>query len=353
MTMKRLMFLVHLFIFLSACSSETGEQSLSVYAERLTHVLEKVGGDPVAMPEPTVLRYPAPGQILDARTFQTELAPTIDILEFLSLHGCRLQAVIAESNSSLGKVAANSQRLLSALEFLRLAPECIQQLYADDNISLAEAVTSEMERKREQLLFMFARATIADDELRSFWRAPLSLGDYPLSTGLETLQALERLGGYAQSWGKGRYGDGLEEFENSLGLVSIGDGGALLKSYLLLDAYLDGLNTYLDSVLASTLLCQRNDVYSPAILLNVVQKYFIQDVQVWAAGLNRRYYAIHSAIEPLEKVLAEYTSDAYKQWSESREALAERVKSRLQLHVAKLQVLLKPTKLKEWCGRER
>lgn len=350
--MMRVLCLI-LLLMLGACSSETGEDKLRVYAERLGNVLDSVSNKERTVPVRSAMRYPEQSQILTPLNAQNALSPKINLLDFLSLHGCRLQTVIAESNSSLGKFAANSQRLLSALEFLRLAPECIQQLYADDNIPLAEAVSSEMERKREQFLLMFARATIADDELHSFWRLPQSLADYPQNTGSEPVQALARLSVLAGFWQNGQYGKGLAEFENVLGLVRAGDGGALLKSYALLDAYLDGLNAYLDSVLSSPLLCQRNDVFSPAILSNVVQKYFVQDVQVWAADLNRRYYAIQSAMEPLENILKAYTSDTYKRWSAGRGALAESVKSRLQQHVAKLRVLLEPANLKEWCKREQ
>jgi hypothetical protein len=46
-------------------------------------------------------------------------------LDFLAISGCEVQVTIGKRNSSLGRMAKESQRLLLELEYLALAPECI------------------------------------------------------------------------------------------------------------------------------------------------------------------------------------------------------------------------------------
>jgi hypothetical protein len=53
---------------------------------------------------------------------------TLDALDLVSLSGCNVQATIGKRNSSLGRHAKPSQRLLLELEYLRLAPQCINLL---------------------------------------------------------------------------------------------------------------------------------------------------------------------------------------------------------------------------------
>ena len=95
----------------------------------------------------------------------------LDALDFLALRGCALQVTIGKRNSSLGRLAPPSQALLLDLEFLRLAPACIDQLRAQQETELADLLRSAANHKRADLPRRVFNATLGAEEFQSFWQA--------------------------------------------------------------------------------------------------------------------------------------------------------------------------------------
>ena len=108
---------------LSACSKTS---YFDTYVGRLEHLL----GENVKGAEKLVSSS-LPRQVVVS---QESSVASIDLLDFLALSSCKLQQIVAQRNSVLGKVAPGSQKLINELLFLNLAPECLAQLDPNDQV---------------------------------------------------------------------------------------------------------------------------------------------------------------------------------------------------------------------------
>ena len=103
-------------ILLDGCQPAEPDTPLEVYLSRTGAVQSIAPSDELKVPPVVVdLQLPIPWG-------------TLDTLDLVSLSGCTVQATIGKRNSSLGRYAKPSQRLLLELEYLRLAPPCIDLL---------------------------------------------------------------------------------------------------------------------------------------------------------------------------------------------------------------------------------
>ena len=100
-------------------------------------------------------------------------------IDFLDLSGCAVQSTFIKQNSSLGRQAKPSQRLLLELEYLRLAPPCINRLRNKKNTALAETLEQAWRSGRQQLPALILNATLGSDEYRAFWLTAPAPGGYP------------------------------------------------------------------------------------------------------------------------------------------------------------------------------
>lgn len=155
----------------------------------------------------------------------------LDRLDFMALSGCALQATIIKRNSSLGRLAKPSQRLLLELEYLRLAPPCINQLHGSNNAVLAALLEQAWHLRREQLPALIFNATLGSDEYRAFWLAVPAPGEYPRVSPTVALAALNAINTHSRHWLDGVYRAQNRDFEILLGEVAGGDGGALLQAH--------------------------------------------------------------------------------------------------------------------------
>jgi hypothetical protein len=199
-----------------------------------------------------------------------------------------------------------------------------------------------------------ARSVFEGTEYREFWKMPLALNDYPAADlSGESERALIQVVGLREAWLNGRVSEGRSEFESLLFLISTGDGGALLKAYQLLLRKLHDLNALLNQVLGARNLCEPVRPYSREILQNVVQKFFVGDVQIWAAALNKRQYALQAALEELEPAFESVLSDEYRSWAKQRDALFSEARHAIKMHVQKVQILLNEDSLQSWCTERK
>lgn len=341
-------------LVLSACSfdqSSHGQAVLDNYQSRLSNVFEEIERKPNVLSNslPPTLRLPSHALAEDAAPSE---ASSIDILDFMRLYGCRLQETLGESNSSLGRVAPTSQKLLFTVRFLRDAPSCITRLNAEGKSELAAQIQQAYEAKKKAMPRQFASAVFEGEEFAQFWSMPKqdeALTNYPEQTNLEPILALRTLADLYQHWSEGSYINADQTLESVLFQVRMGDGGDLLVSYIELNRSLTQLNDYLAQVLQSELICQPAR-YSPSILSNVVQKFFIGEVQVWAAALNRRMYDIQTLSSALETVFEPYLNRDYQQWAVERTSLFEQSHNLVRRHVELLSVLREEERLKAHCA---
>jgi hypothetical protein len=158
-------------------------------------------------------------------------ADRLDTVDFLALSGCALQVNIGRRNSGLGRGARDSQRLLLDLEYLQLAPACIDYQRAQGNHALVATLQRARTLKYLQLPAAIYNATLGGDEYRAFWNtpAPVSAG-FPATSGPAVAASLKAINRQARRWLAGNFSADNREFEILLGEVAAGNGYTLLRA---------------------------------------------------------------------------------------------------------------------------
>lgn len=320
---------------LAACTPGGAEHTLEDYLARLARTLDQDAPARVQTPWP---RLP------DSAALKLQLAGSkLDALDFLSLSGCAVQVTIGKRNSSLGRLAPPSQRLLLDLEYLDLAPACVRSLQAEGETDLADTLQQAWEQKREQLPYRIFLATLGSTEYRAQWRKPASLAGYPEDTSSVVVTALAAIDSLAQGWLSGDYQADNMEFEIFLGEVATGDAGALMEALALQASWLEAADGVLERRIAQGPLCSAGRRPPEAdILRTVVHKFFIGAVQPWSADISRRQYELLAPLRSLERRLGDALPPAYREWQVQREAFIEHSGSAPKAHVQLLQQLLDP-----------
>ncbi len=320
---------------LAGCQAEGPEADLDDYLIRLGRSLSVA---PAAVISPRVPPPPRPGELRQSLT-----AGALDGLDFLALTGCAVQVTIGKRNSSLGRMAADSQKLLLDLEYLRLAPDCIVFLRSEGRTALADTLQSAWELKRQQLPTAIYNATLAGREYRRFWRAARTPGDYPAATGSQVIDAMNAINGMTRRWLSGDHAADNQAFEIYLGEVATGDGGALIKSLARQQAWLQAADSMLRMRLERGPLCAAGIRHDAAdILPNVVRRGFVAQVQPQSAALARRYHELMPPLHELEIMLAPALPENFVSWKNQRDSLLQTWMQAPRRHVEQLQAIMAP-----------
>jgi hypothetical protein len=207
---------------LLGCQPQAPDTPYNKYLSRLGRTLAV---DVHAPEQVSLARPPGPGKL------RLAIAPgNLGALDFLTLSGCAVQVTIGKRNSSLGRLARDSQRLLLELEYLQLAPECISYQRAQGRSALADTLQQAWLLKQQQLPQLIFNATLGGAEYRSFWRAPQTPGNYPTNAGSQSISALQAINHQVQAWLDGDYRAENQDFEILLSEVAAGDGCALTQA---------------------------------------------------------------------------------------------------------------------------
>ena len=324
-----------LCLVLVGCAKPGPDDAFQNYLSRLARTLDQRVPDRV---EPDWPRMPRVSELQ-----LTLEGSTLDTLDFLALSGCAVQVTIGKRNSSLGRTAPPSQRLLLDLEYLELAPDCIASLEKDDESALADTLESAWQQKRAQLPARLFNATLASDEFRAFWRKPRALQDYPAQTSSRIITALESITALARQWQAGDFSADNQGFEILLSEVAIGDGGALLWALSLQSGWLAAGDSLVAAREQVGPLCGPQLRWPEAdILQTVVHKYFIGEVQPWSAAVGRRHHELMTAFRALESEMTTALPPGYLEWRDARDRYIELTTAAPQNHVAALKTLLDP-----------
>ena len=317
---------------LAGCQAEGAAGHYDNYLTRL--------GRSLAVEVPVIDVQPQPRAPRPEKLRLEIRAASLDTLDFLALAGCDLQVTIGKSNSSLGRMARDSQRLLLALEYLQLAPACIDYQRARNRDELAAILQQAWQLKRSQLPALLFNATLGGIEYRAFWRAPANLGDYPTDTSSRVISSLRNINSHARRWLDGDYQANNRDFEILLGDIAAGDGGALLKALAEQTAWLSAGDVMLAERRARGPLCTVGfEPAEAAILQNVVRKYFVGETQTYAAALGRRYHDLLPAITELEGLLTAALPPDYRTWQQQRDTELAELLAAPRRHVEQLKTL--------------
>ena len=206
-----------LLILLDGCQPTEPDTPFEVYLSRTGSVQSTAPSDELKVPPVVVdLQLPIPWG-------------TLDTLDLVSLSGCTVQATIGKRNSSLGRYAKPSQRLLLELEYLQLAPHCID-LLRERHLALANVLDAAWRQRQLQLPALIFNGTLGSDEYRSLWLYPAVPAAYPPVSHSAAVSALDRINRHVCRWLSGDYQAQNRDFEVSLSEVAGGDAGALLHA---------------------------------------------------------------------------------------------------------------------------
>jgi len=331
----RLASLVGSLVLLGGCQAESPEARFQTYLDRLTTALSVTATAPQFTP---TSRPPRPGKL------RLEMpSGNLDTLDFLALSGCAVQVTIGKRNSSLGRMAKSSQRLLLELEYLRLAPDCISHLRDSNKDGLADLLEQSWQQKREQLPALIFNATLGGDEYRAFWRSSPAVADYPRVSKSVTIPALLAINRLVRRWLNGDYRADNRGFELLLGEVAGGDGGVLLKALSRQHDWLQTADLLLQQRMTRGPLCAPGIRFAAAdILPTVIRKYFIGQIQPEAARMNRRFYDLLPPVTELEKELTSILPRDYLSWMQHRNARFDAAAGAPRRHVQQLQAIQEP-----------
>ena len=321
---------------LAGCSKSGPDAAFEEYLARLARTLSIA---PAQITAASTAPLPAP------RELHLEIQPgNLDALDFLALSGCAVQITIGKRNSSLGRLARDSQRLLLELEYLQLAPACIDYQREQGENALADTLEQAWTLKRRQLPAAIFNATLGSSEYRQFWKkTPGASTDYPANTGSTVIASLQAINGHARRWLAGDFSADNQEFEVLLGEVATGDGGALLQALSRQDAAMAAANRLVAHRIDKGPLCSPGIRPAAAdILPNVIRKYFIEGIQPRAAALNRRLHQLLPPISELEKMLGAALPPSYQRWSEQRDSELLELAQAPRRHVQLLQDIQRP-----------
>lgn len=326
--------LLLVLLSLAGCAGDTADTAFEQYLQRLGRTLDTAVNPPTA--DLTLPRLPRPGQLR-----LPVVNDKLGTLDFLELRGCALQTTIGKANSSLGRLARDSQKLLLALEFLRLAPDCVAFLEAEDETELATTLTEALAEKRAQLPALIFNATLGSEEFAAFWRPGKLQPAYPGNTSSAVITALEEISAATRRWLAADYQADNMAFELQLSAIATGDGGQLWKALAHQGQWLTQADAAVQQSLQRGPLCPPGRRPAAAeILPNVVEKFFIRGIQPRAADLGRRYHQLLPPVSQLEHSLASVLPQPYKGWQQQREQALAALSQHPREHVSQLQQLL-------------
>lgn len=290
------LFIIIVCLFLMACASDSPtENMLEKYRSRLSNSLD-LSLEPI--PLPAVIEFPIRRQLEFELTSQS-----IDLLEFLELTPCRLQRLVGERNSSLGRFMSHTQQWIYEAEFIRQAQECIEVLSENfDNNDLKVTLKKVLADKLNQRAFVIWNAVWASREFQNSLSSTSNTLAPNTDKPTELIESFHRLNVTVSDW----YNNGnppgqqLELLYQVIGAEKT--VGELLASVQMLRIYLENINVAYEQRLSGRPLCFNGQKNRKAdILQNVFLKFYIGEVQPYIA-------LIHQSAAPIVKSMAEINS---------------------------------------------
>ena len=265
-------------------------------------------------------------------------------LDFLALTGCELQIIVGKRNSSLGKLAKPSQRLILDIEFLQHAPACLSHLrQSQGDLELIGKIEAAQSLKINQLESRIFNAIFAGPEWHQFWRRRDIPEGYPQAQTSDALiSILDQLSQQVSLWLNGHYEVDSIYFENLLNELRAGDGGILLKAADLTDTYFEEWARGIEKSVYFAEPCAKLKRDQRDILQNVSARFFAQGVQQWLAPVSSRAVKVTTATNRLEALVEEAHPTGYQVWRSQRDERLEALQQRPKQHVVYLTRFLEP-----------
>ncbi len=336
---RALPLLVWVFCAL-ACGSETAEEVLADYSQRVYNTLEIEA--PAAYAS-ALLSYPR------QRDVHRELDDVrIGLLELVSLERCGLEELVAARNSGLGKVMAPSQQLLYEHRLLARARACVDTLSSNGQAPELLARLQEIVQIKERSLpRAYWNATFASSEFAEHFS--LATRVLPLAQEQDPapqLQALYYLRDLSLLLGRPESAIDSQQLEQCyFSLQNRSYGGQLLLSMDLLAFYLQGIAAAIELRQLEQNICPQGLPTPKAkIMQTVFLKFYALKTQPYLARVHREGRAWVDAVDALVAAQTEPTASfmAYRARQldpRQAEAMSMRFDAAIQQHTRAWQTL--------------
>ncbi len=321
-----------LLLFLIAGCERYYSLGVDDYVVRLARVLDQ------ELPEQTTSNLEHYPRTRDLRIiFESE---GLDLLEFLRIGECELQALVAERNSSLGRLALPSQQLIYELGVLRTGEACVLSITENDP-ELASKLTSVLAAKRKELPGRIWQATIGSKEFKSYW-SPAPIHDLNEAVSdAEVILALTHLAADIERWLSGDHAADSTRLEGQLNVIRQGRGGGQLLLWQELRDELPRGTYVLRTRVEVRPLCYPGMKTSAAdIFRNVVMNGFVGRLQKDVARLNRSSLEQMNLIRRIEAAVQTAHLPAYEKWQKSRDELLQSSWQSITDHTRALEPLM-------------
>ncbi|WP_432473897.1 DUF3080 family protein [Amphritea sp. HPY] len=278
-----------LFIFITGCAEDTPEQMLERYHQRLANSLDQTARLDLQQPLP-LPHYPK------RRTRLIEVTEVRQgLYEVLNLRHCQLLPLIAERNSSLGKVKQPSQQLIYEFKLydgLRKCRSELKQKPADPE--LQQQIEEIWRIKRQNLPRVIWNSLYNSEEMeRNFSLSEPALainGEDGFTASMQALQRFELLSALAYEHPAWQLPEYINDLEQDYGaLYHNRYGSRWLRSITQLTLTLKQSAAVIEDRLSQRPLCFKQQATPQAkIVLNVFQKFYAAQVQPYMARLDRQ-----------------------------------------------------------------
>lgn len=301
------------------------------HGDSYLRMLEKVLPAGITQPE---TRFPEPPDAA-TRVFDSRRGKLANV-DILDLRGCDLKKTLIRERSRLGLHAKPSQQLLLLLEFLRVAPACIDQLRQQGNDSLADTLNSSLNERRHRLPQLVFDATLGSTEYKALWSGTPAPRAFPRVAQPAAVSALAGINGFVRRWSAGDYRADNREFELLLGEVAGGSAGSLSHTLSRQEALLAEASRLLQGPHCDTR-NKRNSIR----WLAAARQYFLSELRPRFTASLERLIAFHTALATLERQLSVVLPAKYEHWRVSRNQHILALRTAPSVHLAQLMRAMK------------
>ena len=312
-----------------ACSREGLDSELETYTHRLADILD-TEHHPIKPPPVSIDRRARAIAINALRADQS----TLDLLDYLSMRGCKLQQVVSERNNQLGRLADPITVLFFDLRFIAFAPDCITALRSEDPPTaqlLSEALASKLAKRNAHI----EQAVLLSDEMMTFWKHSTFTQITPQST-LAEVMALNALSQQVMQLKRGELLE-VSTIYDSLQPLNSGLGGKLLGGWLSLSEHLQEAEHHLDQFIERRPLCFNEQSNARADRFEgLVTRRFATSVQREFNRLEQATRRVMPAVAELERSLTTGQTLALTAFQAERDQLIDHTRAMLVSHVQRL-----------------
>lgn len=312
----RLFLLLIISIILSGCGKDDAQSLVERYASRTANAIEvdfELNLDSAA-------KFYSP--LADRRERIAEVPEIREgLLDLLDLRHCDLMRLVADRNTSLGRVALPSQRLIYELKILPALEQCIETIADDPELETLRSKLIDLSGSKKQsfasLLFNAIYTSSEMEQQFSLGAQPLSpeqLGEIsPLIEPMERFVLLAKLVNQ-DDWQTPAFTDQLETSYEFLYRADF--GARWISSMALLTQTLEQSSLALEQRLTGRPICFNGKPNNQSkILWTVFNKFYVQELQPYIALVERQgkqWSALHFAIlKELKSVTQSQTLDRF------------------------------------------